>query len=127
MFGPMRMSRLVLPLCRRTNGRIVTVTSVSQYSGVCATGGYGASKAACLLLMDTLRQECPDISVSTIAAGIASIVWLFFLQLGGVITPACYVLVGPIDTHMTDVFVAPVFSSEISDGLSCMMSFPLTC
>ncbi|XP_020845005.1 11-beta-hydroxysteroid dehydrogenase type 2 [Phascolarctos cinereus] len=56
-FGALELTKGLLPLLRRSRGRIVTVGSPAGDMPYPCLAAYGASKAAVALLMDTFRSE----------------------------------------------------------------------
>lgn len=55
----------VMPRFRsRDSGRLAVVTSVAQYRGFSRTAGYGATKAALLLICETLRLQTRGTGIS---------------------------------------------------------------
>ncbi len=71
-FGPLRVTRAVLPYMRRRgSGRIIMVSSLSALVGLPGMSAYSASKAALELASESLRLEVDrfGISVSVIEPG----------------------------------------------------------
>ncbi|XP_062997560.1 11-beta-hydroxysteroid dehydrogenase type 2 [Elgaria multicarinata webbii] len=70
-FGPLALTKGLLPLLRSSQGRIVTVSSPAGNMPYPCLAGYGTSKAALNLLMDTFRCELASwgIQVSVIFPG----------------------------------------------------------
>jgi NAD(P)-dependent dehydrogenase (short-subunit alcohol dehydrogenase family) len=48
----------------RNEGRLAIVTSFSQYRGLCRTSGYGASKAALLVMAESLRLQTMETGIT---------------------------------------------------------------
>lgn len=74
-FGPVMMTREVLPSMRRRGaGHIVTVASVAGRKSVPGYGAYAATKFAVIGFMDALRQELhgSGVGVSTVLPGAAA-------------------------------------------------------
>ncbi len=71
VFGAVAVAQALLPLLRRSLGRIVNVGSISGRTALPVTGPYSASKAALDLLTQTLRMELApfDVGVSYIEPG----------------------------------------------------------
>jgi NAD(P)-dependent dehydrogenase (short-subunit alcohol dehydrogenase family) len=71
VFGAVAVTRAMLPLLRRSLGRIVNVGSIGGRSALPIAGPYGASKAALHVLTQSLRMELApfDIGVSYIEPG----------------------------------------------------------
>ncbi|XP_059927314.1 11-beta-hydroxysteroid dehydrogenase type 2 [Gadus macrocephalus] len=67
-FGSLSVTKTLLPLLRRSRGRIVTVSSPAGDQPFPCLAAYGASKAALNLLTNTLRHELEPwgVQVSTI-------------------------------------------------------------
>jgi NAD(P)-dependent dehydrogenase (short-subunit alcohol dehydrogenase family) len=67
--APLRMIQIMLPLLRRSDGRVLNITSdaaVEPYEG---WGGYGSSKAALEHLSRILAVEHPDLKVYAVDPG----------------------------------------------------------
>jgi NAD(P)-dependent dehydrogenase (short-subunit alcohol dehydrogenase family) len=71
VFGAIAVTQMMLPLLRRSLGRIVNVGSIAGRSALPITGAYGASKAALDMLTQTLRLELApfDVRVSYVEPG----------------------------------------------------------
>jgi NAD(P)-dependent dehydrogenase (short-subunit alcohol dehydrogenase family) len=55
----------VMPRFRsRDAGRLVVVSSFTQYRGLCRTAGYGSTKAALLSICETLRLQTQDTGIT---------------------------------------------------------------
>jgi NAD(P)-dependent dehydrogenase (short-subunit alcohol dehydrogenase family) len=69
--GPVAVTQAMLPLLRRSLGRIVNVGSIAGRTAVPIAGPYGASKAALDMLTQSLRMELApfDVRVSYIEPG----------------------------------------------------------
>ncbi|CAL8243611.1 unnamed protein product [Lota lota] len=67
-FGSLSITKTLLPLLRRSRGRIVTISSPAGDQPFPCLAAYGASKAALNLLINTLRHELEPwgVQVSTI-------------------------------------------------------------
>ncbi|XP_063169072.1 11-beta-hydroxysteroid dehydrogenase type 2 [Candoia aspera] len=83
-FGTLGLTQGLLPLLRSSRGRIVTVSSPAGNMPYPCLAGYGASKAALSLLMDTFRCELAPwgIRVSVIFPG--------YFRTGGTCNPECW-------------------------------------
>uniref|UniRef100_A0A8D2LCQ1 11-beta-hydroxysteroid dehydrogenase type 2 n=2 Tax=Varanus komodoensis TaxID=61221 RepID=A0A8D2LCQ1_VARKO len=70
-FGPLALTKGLLPLLRSSQGRIVTISSPAGSMPYPCLAGYGTSKAALSLLMDTFQCELASwgIRVSVIFPG----------------------------------------------------------
>ena len=63
-FGPMELTRLVLPQMRQCRGgRIVTVTSIGAVRGALGNGYYSAAKGALELAMEALAKETAHLGI----------------------------------------------------------------
>ncbi|MCK5879348.1 MAG: SDR family NAD(P)-dependent oxidoreductase [Holophagae bacterium] len=62
-FAPVALARALLPSLKKTNGTIVTVSSVAGFLPVANMGAYCASKYALNAFSDTLRAELSDTGV----------------------------------------------------------------
>ena len=71
VFGLMDITRLTLPLLRRSKGRVINLSSLSGIVSTQFTGVYSASKYAVEALSDALRREVAHhgVSVSMIEPG----------------------------------------------------------
>jgi len=81
LFGMMELTRRVLPhMRRRGEGYVIIVSSVAGFAGLPYRGAYSASKAAVMIIAETLRYElygsgirvvdvCPGDIITDIAAG----------------------------------------------------------
>jgi NAD(P)-dependent dehydrogenase (short-subunit alcohol dehydrogenase family) len=65
-FGPMRLTRLVLPLLRQRGGTIVMLSSLSAYVGLPGDGAYAASKFALLGASESLSYEVAPFGVRVV-------------------------------------------------------------
>uniref|UniRef100_A0A670KJB4 11-beta-hydroxysteroid dehydrogenase type 2 n=1 Tax=Podarcis muralis TaxID=64176 RepID=A0A670KJB4_PODMU len=70
-FGTLELTQGLLPLLRSSQGRIITISSPAGNMPFPCLSGYGASKAALSLVMDTLQYELAPwgIQVSVILPG----------------------------------------------------------
>jgi NAD(P)-dependent dehydrogenase (short-subunit alcohol dehydrogenase family) len=68
VFGPLRLTQLLLPHLRR-GGRIVFVTSDASVEAYDGWGGYGSSKAALDRIAAVLAVEHPELSVYAVDPG----------------------------------------------------------
>jgi short-subunit dehydrogenase len=71
LFGVHRITKIMLPLIRKSKGRIINIGSSSSYMAGPALGPYAASKFALRAYNDALRIEMKtlDVSVSFVAPG----------------------------------------------------------
>jgi len=99
LFGPLNVTRAVLPLLKRSKGAVVNILSTSAIAALPSIPGYSISKAAALSMTQSLRA---------------------LLARQGVTVQA--ILTGPVDTDMTRSADFPKASPEsvaaaIFDGL----------
>lgn len=101
VFGMLDIVQQLLPLIRRSQGRIVFVSSVCGKFAPAASGAYAASKHAIEGFADTLRREVQDafgVSVSVVQPGIVKTPLLDAVQLEYL--DALYEHVGPEDLKL---------------------------
>jgi NAD(P)-dependent dehydrogenase (short-subunit alcohol dehydrogenase family) len=66
LFGPLNLTRAVLPLMRRQHsGQLVTITSLAGIVGAAFTSAYAASKFALEGWMESLRDEVTPFGITT--------------------------------------------------------------
>jgi NAD(P)-dependent dehydrogenase (short-subunit alcohol dehydrogenase family) len=99
LFGPLNVTRAVLPLLKRSKGVVVNILSTSAFAALPTIPGYSFSKAAALSMTQSLRALLAGQGVTVHA-----------------------VLTGPVDTDMTRSANFPKASPEsvaaaIFDGL----------
>jgi len=67
-FGPLNVTRAILPVLRRQgSGQVVTVTSTAGFVGGAFTSAYAASKHALEGWMESLAQELAPFGIATMA------------------------------------------------------------
>jgi len=66
LFGPMRLTRLALPLLRRRGGTVVMLSSLSAHAGLPGDGAYAASKFALAGASESLSYEVAPFGVRVV-------------------------------------------------------------
>lgn len=56
-YGPLAVTKAVLPSLERSHGALVNILTVASFAGLPALGGYAASKSASFSLTQSLRSE----------------------------------------------------------------------
>jgi short-subunit dehydrogenase len=71
VFGPVELTRRLVPALRKADGRVVLVSSQATLAPVPYYGAYRASKAALEAIGDALRFELDDVDATIVQPGVA--------------------------------------------------------
>ncbi|XP_019475359.1 estradiol 17-beta-dehydrogenase 2 isoform X2 [Meleagris gallopavo] len=97
-FGAVEVSKTFLPLLRKSQGRLVNMSSMAGGIPLPRYAAYGASKAALSMFSGVMRQELSKWGIKVAAIHPSGFRTGFYLQESAVLLPDCWMGTSPVKT-----------------------------